>query len=125
MREFEGMSRECFYGQLVGLHYTPAIRNVMKVLLYCIALHCIVLHCIVLYCIVLYCIVLYCIVLYCIVLYCIGLYCNVLYCIVLYCIVHVLGGCSPKKSQKIPVATPKSVNWDWVFLGFFGIFWVF
>ena len=40
-------------------------------------------------------------------------------------------GCSPKKSQKIPVATPKSVNWDWVFLGFFGFFkfpnwdWVF
>ena len=31
MREFEGISRECFYGQLVGLHYTPSIRNVMKV----------------------------------------------------------------------------------------------
>ena len=34
-------------------------------------------------------------------------------------------------TQKIPVATPKSVNWDWVFLGFFGSFkfpnwdWVF
>ena len=28
-------------------------------------------------------------------------------------------------TQKIPVATPKSVNWDWDFLGFFGIFWVF
>ena len=38
-------------------------------------------------------------------------------------------------TQKIPVATPKSVNWDWVFfgifLGFFGFFkfpnwdWVF
>ncbi|KAL5253883.1 hypothetical protein ACHWQZ_G013595 [Mnemiopsis leidyi] len=36
MREFEGMSRECFYGQLVGLHYTPAIRNVMKGI--CVAL---------------------------------------------------------------------------------------
>ena len=35
------------------------------------------------------------------------------------------GGCSPKKTQKIPVATPKSVNWDWVFLEFFGFFWVF
>ena len=36
-----------------------------------------------------------------------------------------------KLTQKIPVATPKSVNWDWVFLGFFGFFkfpnwdWVF
>ena len=31
MREFEGISRECFYGQLVGLHYTPSIRKIMKV----------------------------------------------------------------------------------------------
>ena len=29
-----------------------------------------------------------------------------------------LGGCSPKKNQKKPVATPKSANWHWFFLVF-------
>ena len=33
-----------------------------------------------------------------------------------------VGGCSPKKNQKKPVATPKSVNWHWFFLVFFGFF---
>ena len=33
-----------------------------------------------------------------------------------------MGGCSPKKNQKKPVATPKSVNWHWFFLVFFGFF---
>ena len=46
-----------------------------------------------------------------------------------------LGGCSPKKKPKKPVATPKSVNWHWffwfffwfflAFFGFFGFFLVF
>ena len=29
-------------------------------------------------------------------------------------------GCSPQKNQKKPVATPKSANWHWFFLVFFG-----
>ena len=36
-----------------------------------------------------------------------------------------LGGCSPKKNQKKPVATPKLANWHWFFLVFFGYFWFF
>ena len=32
------------------------------------------------------------------------------------------GGVLTQKTQKIPVATPKSVNWGWVFLGFSGFF---
>ena len=32
------------------------------------------------------------------------------------------GGAHPKKNQKKPVATPKSVNWHWFFLVFFGFF---
>ena len=35
------------------------------------------------------------------------------------------GGCSPKKNQKKPVATPKLANWHWFFLVFFGFFWFF
>ena len=30
------------------------------------------------------------------------------------------GGAHPKKNQKKPVATPKSANWHWFFLVFFG-----
>ena len=36
-----------------------------------------------------------------------------------------MGGCSPKKNQKKPVATPKLANWHWFFLVFFGFFWFF
>ena len=32
---------------------------------------------------------------------------------------------TPKKTKKKPVATPKSVNWHWFFLVFFGFFWFF
>ena len=35
------------------------------------------------------------------------------------------GGCSPKKTKKKPVATPKSVNWHWFFFGFFLVFFKF
>ena len=36
-----------------------------------------------------------------------------------------VGGVLTQKKPKKPVATPKSANWHWLFLVFFGFFWFF